>query len=59
MSHAHDQPKDLRRTAGAGRLTRDQLRLALPVACTQATQTGPEPSLTWKNAAKSDAGALS
>jgi hypothetical protein len=40
-------------------LTRDQLRLALPVACTQATQTGPKPSLTSANAAKSDAGALS
>jgi hypothetical protein len=38
---------------------RDQLRLALPVACAQATQTGPKPSLTWTNAAKSDAGALS
>jgi hypothetical protein len=59
MSHAHDQPEDLQRTARAGRLTRDQLGLALPVACTQATQIGPKPSLTWTNAAKSDAGALS
>jgi hypothetical protein len=59
VSHAHDQPEDLQRTAGPGRLTEDQLGLALPVACTQATQIGPEPSLTSANATKSDAGALS
>ena len=59
MGHAHDQPEDLQRTAGPGRLTRDQLGLALPVACTQATQIGPKPSLTSANAAKSDPGALS
>jgi hypothetical protein len=29
------------------------------VACTRASQIGPKPSLTWTNAAKSDAGALS
>jgi hypothetical protein len=46
-------------TAGPRRLTRDQLGLAPPVACTQATQIGPEPSLTSANAAKSDARALS
>jgi hypothetical protein len=59
MSHAHDQPEDLQRPAAPGRLTRDQLGLAPPVACTHATQTGPKHSLTWSNAAKSDAGALS
>jgi hypothetical protein len=59
VSHADDQPEDLQRTAGLGRLPRDQLGLALPVTCTQATQTGPKPSLTSANAAKSDAGALS
>ncbi len=53
-SHADDQPEDLQRTAGPGRLTRDQLRLALPEACTQATQIGPKPQLTSANAAKSD-----
>jgi hypothetical protein len=59
LSHADDQPEDLMRTAGPGRLTRDQLGLALPVACTQATQMAPKPPLTSANAAKSDAGALS
>ena len=59
MSHAHDQPEDLQRTAGPRRLTKDQLGLALPVACTQATQIGPKPSLTSANGTKSDPGALS
>ncbi len=59
FSYAHDQPEDLQPTARAGRLSRDQLGLALPVTCTQATQIGPKPSLTSANAAKSDAGALS
>src|SRR5450755_2558715 len=59
LSHAHDQPEDLKRTAGPGRLIRDQLGLALPLACTRVTQIGPKPSLTSANAAKSDAGALS
>ena len=59
LSHADDQPEDLQRIAGPGRLTRDQLGLALPVAGTQATQIGPKPSLTSANAAKSDPGALS
>lgn len=59
FSHDHDQPEDLQPTARAGHFTRDQLGLALPVACTQATQTSPKPPLTSANAAKSDAGALS
>jgi hypothetical protein len=59
LNHADDQPEDLQRTAGPGRLTRDQLGLALPVACTLATQIDPKPSLTSANAAKSDTGALS
>ena len=59
MSHAQDQPEDPQSTARAGRLTREQLGLALPAACAQATQTGSKPSLTWANASKSDAGALS
>jgi len=59
LSHAHDQPEDLQRTARAGRVTRDQLGLALPVACTQEAQIGPKPSLSCANAAKSDAGAPS
>src|ERR1039458_9263405 len=57
--HPVDQAKDLQPTARCGRLTRDQVSLALPVACTRATQIGPKPSLTSANAAKSDAGALS
>ena len=59
MSQANDQPEGLQRTAGPGRLIRDLLGLALPEACTQATQIGPKPSLTSANAAKSDPGALS
>jgi hypothetical protein len=58
-SHTRDQPEDLQGTARAGRLTRDQLGLALPAACTQATQISPKPPLTSANAAKSHAGALS
>jgi hypothetical protein len=54
MSRAHDQPEDLQPTARAGRLTRDQLGLALPEACAQATQIGPKTSLTSANAAKPD-----
>jgi hypothetical protein len=59
LNHADDQPEDLQRTAGPGRLTSDQLGLAPPVACTPATQTGPKTPLTSANAAKSDPGALS
>jgi hypothetical protein len=33
LSHGDDQPEDVQRTAGSARLTRDQLGLALPVAC--------------------------
>ena len=58
-SHTRDQPEDPQRTARAGHLTTDQLGLALPVTCIQAKQTGPKPALTCRNAAKSDAGALS
>jgi hypothetical protein len=54
-----DQPEDLQPTARCECLTRDQLGLALPVACTQVTQIGPKPSLTSANAAKPDPGALS
>ena len=59
MGHADDQPEDLQRTAKAGRPAKDQLGLALPVACTQATQIGPTPPLTMANAAQPSLRALS
>ena len=49
LSRAHDQPKDLQRTAGPGRLTRDPLGLA-PKAQVRNEQQRAQPSATEQSA---------